>query len=126
MSAIAPGWILTVERGPDSLWVHVGRPEPSSCDTPPLADEIWSLMERHLAHRLVLELEEVELLHSYLLGQLVALAKRVRDSGGMLRLSGVSELNQGVLERHGLAGLFAMYPNRPEAVMGAFRPTHPR
>ena len=126
MCSIAPGWMLTVERGPDSLWVHIGRPEPDCSDSPPLADEIWSLMERHLAHRLVLELDEVELLHSFLLGQLVALEERVRECGGLLRLSGVSSFNERVLKTHGLTGRIPVYRDRTEAVMGGFCPGKPR
>jgi anti-anti-sigma regulatory factor len=129
MSAIAPGWVLTVERGPDSLLVHVGRCGPNCSDTPPLADEIWLLMERHLAHRLVLELDEVDRLHSHLLGQLIALENRIRESGGLLRLSGVSPFNERILRAHGLAGQFSLYRNRTEAVMGGlggFCPRQPR
>lgn len=126
MPAIASGWMLSVERGPDSLWVHIGRPEPNGGDSPPLADEIWLLMERHLAHRLVLELDDVDLLHSFLLGQLVALQKRVCECGGLLRLSGVSPMNERILKTHGLAGHFPIYRDRTEAVMGGPCPRRPR
>ena len=96
MLAIAPGWELEVSRGPDWLWIKVERPEALCDDTPPLAEEIWTQLERHFVYRLVLELDEVESLDSYLLGQLLMLGKRVSEHGGMLRLSGVNAFNREI------------------------------
>jgi hypothetical protein len=125
MSVLTPGWELKVERGPDCLWVRVGRLHPDCLDDPPLADEVWALLERHFVYRLVLELDEIELVNSFLLGQLVVLHKRLRERGGMLRLSGLSRLNQEVLRVHGLDGRFAVYSSRADAVMGG-SPRRPR
>ncbi len=125
MQAIAPGWGLKVDRGPDGLWVKVEQPHPDCLDDPPLAEEIWSLLERHFVYRLVLELDELDLLTSCLLGQLVVLHKRIREHGGMLRLAGLSPQNQEVLRVHGLDRRFPIYGTREEAVMGAC-PRRPR
>jgi anti-anti-sigma regulatory factor len=125
MLAIAPGWELKVDRGPNWLWVKIERPEPYCVDTPPLAEEVWAQAERHFVYRLVLELDDVEVLDSYLIGQLVLLQRRIREHGGILRLSGISPLNREVLRTHGLDGRFSIYGSLTEAVMGAF-PSKPR
>ena len=125
MLAIAPGWELKVDRGPNWLWVKVERPESYSVDTPPLADEVWTQLERHFIYRLVLELEDIEFLDSYLIGQLVMLDRRIREHGGILRLSGLSPFNREILRTHGLDGRFSIYGSLTEAVMGA-SPRKPR
>ena len=119
MLAIAPGWEMEVDRGPGWLLVKLKSPDADASETPPLADELWSLLRRHFVYRLALELDEIELLHSYLLGQLVLLDKRVREHGGLMRLCGVSSLNQRVLRVHGLGVRFPVYGDLEEAVMGS-------
>ena len=118
MPGIAPGWELELDRGPDWLLVRLKSPEADASDTPPLAAELWSLLERHFVYRLVLELDEISLLQSYLLGQLVVLDKRVREHGGLMRLCGLSSFNQQVLRSHGLDVRFPTYGDVVEAVMG--------
>ena len=78
MLATVPGWELDVERGPDWLLVKVKGPANGAPSTPSLAECLWSLCERHFTYRLVLELDQVEVLTSHLIGQLVT---RVTGSG---------------------------------------------
>ena len=118
MPAIAPGWELDVERGPGWLLVKLKSPDSDPLDTPPLADQVWSLLEKHFVYRLVLELDEIELLYSYLLGQLVLLDRRIREHDGLMRLCGLSPFNQEVLHTHGLDIRFPPYDDLEEAVMG--------
>jgi anti-anti-sigma factor len=125
MPAIAPAWELKVDRGPGWLWAKVCHPVPDCSEAPPLADLLWSLLQRHFIYRLVIELDDLDLLSSYLLGQLILLQRRIRERGGLLRLSGVSPFNQEVLRTHGLQGYLPVYGNREEAVMGRV-PTRPR
>ncbi len=126
MIQIAEGWELSVDRGPDWLFV---RPHSVSGDTgsmPPLAEEIWALLEQHQIRRVVVELDEIPLLHSYLVGQLVWLHKRVVSQGGLMRISGVSSVNQDVLHTCRLDDRFPAYLNRGDAVMGYHPPNRPR
>jgi len=125
MLAIAPGWELKVDRGPNWLWVKIERPEPYSVDTPPLADEVWTQLERHFVYRLVLEMDDVQILDSYLIGQLVLLDKRIRERGGLLRLTGISSFNREILRNHGLDGRFPIYGDLTDALMGSC-PRKPR
>ena len=118
MLALAPGWEIDVDRGPGWLFVRLKSPERDASDTPALADEVWSLLERHFISRVVLELDGIGLLHSYLLGQLVLLDKRIREHDGMMRLCGLSSFNQRVLRLHGLDLRFPTYGDLEEAVMG--------
>lgn len=122
MQATSSGWELKLERGPDGLVIQVCYPHPDCCEEPPLAEEVWKLLERHFVYRLVLELGEIDLLNSYLLGQLIVLHKRIRDHGGLLRLAGLSSMNRDVLKVHGLCDRFPVYSNREDAVM----PRQPR
>jgi anti-anti-sigma regulatory factor len=94
---------------------------------PPLADLLQSLMEEHFAYRLVLELEEIELLRSVLIGELLALDKWIRARQGVMRLCGLSPYNVEVLRRLWLDNLLPVYQDRMEAVLGPHhRPSQPR
>ena len=111
------GWIDRIERGPDWLFVRVRMPdrsEPAGCQ---LADRVWTAMQYHMQRRVVLELDELPALRSELIRELVLLQRRVQDNGGILRLSGVSDNNQHVLELCRLAERFPRYRDRHDAVM---------
>jgi len=118
------GCELNVERGPDWLFVRP-RGESLTDHAPELAEQLWALLEQSLTHRLVLEMDDVELLRSAIVGQLVLLQKRISGQGGLMRLCGLSPANQRVLATCRLGGYLPQYQNRTEAVMGE-RPTQPR
>lgn len=126
MLATAPGCELDVERGPDWLLVTVRSVREDPSDSSPLADHLWSLMERHFTYRLVLELDRVPVLNSYLIGQLVQLRKRVDERSGTLRLCGLSPYNRRVLRKCRLDDFFLPYQTRQEAVMGCCRLRRPK
>ena len=94
--------------------------------TSALAEKIWSVLEQSFTYRLVLELDQLEVLQSYMIAQLVLLSKRVHSHGGMLRLCGLSAVNQEVLHVCRLDGCLPNYDNRSDAVMGEHRPLQPR
>ena len=121
-TVVAPDWELSVERGPDCLLVRARCTHDDMLSTPPLADELWSLLERHVTYRLILELDGLELLRSYLLGQLVLLDRRIRQHHGVMRLCGLSPQNQKVLAVHRLDDRFIPYRDIEDAVVGC----HPR
>ncbi len=137
MLAIAPGWEVDVQRGPDWLLVKVrtdsqsqkasdGRTGPVEPDTGELATGIWDLMQRHFAHRLVLEMDQVGLLNSHLIGQLIRLYKLIREDDGVMRLCGLSPHNLRVLRTCRLDDRFQSYHDRKEAVLGRSRAVCPR
>lgn len=123
---LARGWDLDVERGPDWLYVRPHCLSGSASDAPPLADQVWSLLEKSLTHRLVLELDDIDLLTSHLIGQLMWLRKRIHSHDGMMRICGLSSYNTQVLEQCHLAGYLPHFRDREEAVMGQARPIQPR
>ena len=125
MLQIAPGWQLSVERGPAWLIVHLSCTSENAWDSPPLAETLWSLLEQHFSNRLVIECHELPLLHTMLIGQLLMLQKRIAVSGGMLRLCGLSPTNQEVLETCRLHHRFPSFDSRAAAVMGR-EPVKPR
>ena len=124
MIEIAPGWMLQVERGPDWLFVRLSAPK-DAVEAPPLAERVWGMLEHTLTDRVVLEMDEVEILRSYLIGQLVLLHKRLCAHGGVMRLCGLSAQAQESLHAARLDGRFPNFATRGEAVRGD-RPRQPR
>jgi anti-anti-sigma factor len=90
-----------------------------------LANQVWGLLEQSTTHRLVLEMDDIELLASSIIGQLILLQKRIASQGGLMRICGLSASNQRALETCRLGGYLPQYQDRTEAVMGA-RPKQPR
>ena len=125
MLAVALGWELDVERGPDWLLVRIRSSDRASTE-PQLAEGLWNLLERHFTYRVVLELDQVSVLNSHLIGQLVQLYRRVRQHDGVMRLCGLSPYNLEVLRTCRLEDRFLPYRDREEAVMGGSRPGQPR
>jgi len=126
MLATAPGCELDVERGPDWLLVKVKSLDCDSTNPPPLADEVWSLSQRHFVYRVVLDLHGVEILNSCLIGQLILLYKRIREHDGVMRLCGLSPYNRRVMDTCRLSDCFVCYASARDAVMGGWRPVQPR
>ena len=126
MTMIAYDWELDVERGPNWLLVKVGTPPGKSWEMLPLADRLRSLMEEHLTYRLLLELGEIERLSSKLIGELLSLDQWIRARQGVMRLCGLSPHKAEVLRHCRLDGLFPIYRDRLEAVLGSHRAGHPR
>jgi anti-anti-sigma regulatory factor len=112
---------LEVERGPDWLFVKLGNRAAADSDTPSLADELWSILDRHFVYRLVLQLDGVRALNRDLLRELVLLYRRIRRHGGMMRLCGLRAQHRKMLEDSGLMRRFPAYDDLQEAVMGDFR-----
>lgn len=115
---------MDVERGPNWLFV---RPHGATLrgNETELAAQVLGLLEQNFTHRLVLELDDLELLWSSIIGQLVLLHKRIDGQGGLMRLCGLSAANQRVLETCRLSEYLPQYNDRTEALMGV-RPTQPR
>ena len=68
---LAQGWSVNVDRGPDWLFAHLRREEGAVGEATELAENLWGLLQCHLSHRMVVELNDVPRATSYLLGQLV-------------------------------------------------------
>ncbi len=125
MLATASGLNLEVDRGPDWIFIRVDGCDPKHAETPQLAEAVWSILEQNFVYRVVLEMERIAVLHSYLVGQLVLLVKRVHGQGGVLRICGLTPDNQNVLSACQLDGLFPNYRDRSDAVLIS-RPSQPR
>ena len=125
MAMPSTGWSLAVERGPDWLFVRPSELEPANSEGIELAEAIWQEMQRHFTNRVVVDCTSVPVMHSWLIGQLVLLHKRVVTHGGMVRLCGLSANNAAVLHAARLDDRFPAYGTREAAVMG-HRPEQPR
>lgn len=124
MMDVVPGWSLDVDRGPDWIFVRL-HDNSSEFGAEGMAECLWELLEQQFAHRIVLELDDVQHLSSPLIGELVRLSKRVYSHDGMLRICGLSPENFQILRLMRLDGCFPNYDNRTEAVMGQC-PKQPR
>ncbi len=124
MIDISNGWGLDVEVGPEWLFITVRCQRGHTWETPPLADNIWELVDKLSAHQLIIELQEVEILHSLLIGQMILLHKRITSQGGLMRFAGLSSQNQMALDVANLSGRFPWYHTRDEAVAGHAHKLH--
>jgi anti-anti-sigma regulatory factor len=122
---LAPGWSMDLDRGPDWLFVRLRAPAKGLSPEFDMAEAVWEKLDQAFCYRLVMELDEVPRLQSWMIGQLVLLHKRIASNGGMMRLCGVSDSNQAALRSCRLDDRFPQYANRTAAVMGQ-RPSQPR
>ncbi len=106
-----------VERGPELLFVRAIQQPDTDWSDLPLADGVWSILEQNFTYSVVLELDQVELLRSYLIGQLIVLAKRIQQHDGLLRICGLSAINRRALELCRLNAILPNYRDRSEAIM---------
>lgn len=120
MPATVVEWEFDVERGPGWLLVKPTKPDRKIADSYPLADRIWSLMERHFVYRVLIELDDVPTLNSHLVSQLLLLYRKVREHDGVMRLCGLSQHNRSTLDMLGLVDRFPAYGSIEEAVLGSW------
>lgn len=111
-----------VERGPDWLFVRL-RPDSHRFDD--VADRLMALLDKHFIYRLVLEMDEVEILPSMLIGQLIMLHKRLLHHDGALRLCGLSPSCAEALHFCRLDQALPSFACREDAVRGC-SPKRPR
>jgi anti-anti-sigma regulatory factor len=109
---------LTVDRGPNWLFVKLRPRRNKTNELPQLGDELWSIASRHFIYRLVLELEELKSLPAGLMEQLVLLHDRLVESGGALRVCGLSTKCAQALRDAGLDAALPNHPTRDAAIHG--------
>jgi hypothetical protein len=116
MVQIAPGWELDVERRREWLLLRVRRTGQDAVHDPPLAEEAWRLLQQHRLGQLVVELDQLEVLTSFLIGQLILLQKRICAGSGALRWCGLSPLNLQAIRLCCLEGRLPHFRDREEAI----------
>ena len=113
-------WELEVDRDFNWLLVKVKTPGGSVWEMPSLADELRPLLEENSTNQLLLELSEIDVLSSGIIGQLLTLDRWIRAHQGEMRLCGLSPHNREVLRRCRLDGYLHTYYDRWEAVVPYF------
>jgi anti-anti-sigma factor len=126
MLATLPGCEFEVERGPDWLLVRIVNLKADRALSPSLAEHLWSLLERHLTYRLVLQLDALPFLDSHVLGQLLALRRRIDAHQGLMRLCSLSPESHHALHASHLSEVFLPYHSRREAVMAGEHKHRPK
>jgi hypothetical protein len=122
---LCPGCRVEVDRGPDWLFVRLRQSEFDDGEPPDFGERVWELLEQSFTRRLVLEMDDVVMLPSRWIGELMRLQSRIASHGGIMRLAGLSDRNKKVLSRCRVADRLPQYRDREEAVMGP-RPIQPR
>ena len=84
-----------------------------------LAQRLWEILEQSFCRRVVIEMDEVRVLNSQLIGQLLQLQKKVYAHGGIMRICGLSPGCEAVLRINRLTEQLVPYTDRNDAVMGS-------
>ena len=119
----ADQWDFRIDRGPD--WLFLKLP-PDAGTEPDLADRLWGVLTRHFTYRLVLEMDDLDVLPSQLMGQLIMLQKRVIQHDGALRLCGLSDACRDALRLCRLDRALPSHANRKDAVRGRSQTVVPK
>jgi hypothetical protein len=112
------GFKLSVDRGPNWLFIKLRPKRNFAEDVAQVADALWSIGSRHFIYRLVLELDELRQLPAGLVDQLVILQERLIQCGGSLRICGLSaDCAQSLCDSQ-LDAALLNYATRQAAVLG--------
>ena len=122
---LVEGWNAELNQGPNWLVVRLSNATSPSASSAPLADALWTVMRQQFTQRLVIDLDQIPLVESYMISELLRLQTRIRSEGGLLRLCGVSEQIQNALRVSKLGGQLPQYQTPVDAMKG-FRPAKPR
>ena len=87
-----------------------------------LAESVVGLLDEHFVDRVVLEMDELERLHSELIGELMQIRKGVAERGGVVRISGLSDSGCESLRTCNLDSHLPPYPTKQDAVMARVDP----
>lgn len=112
------GFKLTVDRGPNWLFVKLRPKRRFADDIAHIADELWSIATRHFTYRLVLELEELREIPPAMVDQLVILQERLAHCDGSLRICGRSVGPLPNICEGDFDTALPVYGSRQEAVLG--------
>lgn len=112
------GFKLTVDRGPNWLFIKLRPNRRFAADVVHVADELWSIASRHFIYRLVLELEELRQMPADLVDQLVILQERLLQCDGSLRICGLSADCAKKLREVQLDAALPNYATRQAALLG--------
>lgn len=131
MNQLIDRWDVSLERGPDWLFVKLFPPETAAQRRGgDLGHALWSIAREHGANRIVVELDRVERVDDRLLEGLEVLASLVLGEGGLIRLCGLEGSNRDRYEACRVAEHLPHFSCRCEAVgAGSWefaRPAQPR
>ena len=116
---VIDGFKLSVDRGPNWLFVKLRPKRRFTDDITQVADHLWSIASRHFIYRLVLELEELDAMPAVMIEQLVLLHERLTQCDGALRICGLSDDCAEALRECQLDAALPNYATRQDAVLGS-------
>ena len=83
-----------------------------------LERELLEVLEEHEPSNLIIDFSEVHMLSSRMLGTLVRLLKRARETGGRVRLCSIHRRILHILELTRLDEVFEIFPDLESALSG--------
>ena len=115
---VIDGFNLSVDRGPNWLFVKLRPKRRFQARLSRVADQLWSIATRHFIYRVVLELEELNTLPANMIEQLVLLQERLVQCDGALRICGLSPGCSEKLREQEPDVALPSYATRQAAVLG--------
>lgn len=116
---VLDGLKLTVDRGPNWLFVKLCPTRDLARGVAGLAERVSSIAAQHFIYRVVLELDELRSLPESAVEQLVRLQERLAEHGGALRLCGLSAKCAATLRERELESVLPNHDTRQAAVLGS-------
>lgn len=114
---LSSAWTFDVESAANWSFIRLRGPDNGDAEGTPLAEMIWQSLDCHPSRRVVLDMSEIKILRSVVVGQLVNLHKRICLQGGTLRVAGLSDDNYRVLVACRLHERFPRYASTDDAIM---------
>ena len=114
------------ERGASYLLVKFQNAASHASDETPLAIVLWSVLEMHFTHQLVLDMQGTACLDETAVKQLMTLAQWIVARRGSIRLCGLSEHDQNVLDQSGALSYLPVYEDVAEAIFAGHPSRLPR
>lgn len=118
MIELKDGWRLHLDASPEWLFFNVVAPSHRAIGDPPIAEAVAREVASSGIKRVVMDFNDNVMLFSFLVGQIVALHKRLHLEGGAFRICGLNEENADVLRVLHLNDRLPNYRDRGAAVMG--------
>jgi hypothetical protein len=116
---VLDGLKLTVDRGPNWLFVKLRPTRNFANSVSELSEQISAMAAQHFIYRVVLELDELRALPDRMVEQLVRLQERLAEHGGALRLCGLSTKCTDILRDRELEAVLPNHETRQAAVLGS-------
>lgn len=112
-----PSHLIQIENHPDAVCIHLQQARLDESELGQLTDELFAVIDGNPGRNVIFSLgrDEPIFLYSVFLAKLVRFQRRVRASGGRLKLADVSANVLDIFQACHLDHLFEIYADLPAA-----------